>query len=146
MEKAGEQAQKHVSGRAAETWGSFSQLGKLFGRLGVVGELGVGVQEIRDQLNAGKSVKDAVFDVAPKTFTGIAGGWAGTAIGAAQGAVGGAAAGGVVDKALPMIDGEATIGGVLGAAGGALVRGIAGGNIGEAIGEALSDSLREVLD
>jgi hypothetical protein len=148
MEKAGEQAKKHASGRAAETWGSFGRLGKYLGRLGVLAELGVGVKEIQQEINEGKSVKDAVVDVAPKTVSGIAGSWAGTTIGAAQGAVGGAAAGGMVDKVLPMIDGEASkvIGGVVGAAGGALVGGIAGGDIGEAIGEALSDGLREVLD
>lgn len=149
LEKSGEQAAKRATGRVADAAKDISKFGKFMGRLGVVGELGIGIKEFGDELKAGKSIKDAAVDVAPKTMLGIGGSWAGTTVGAAGGAVAGAAGGARIGRAVSVIPGaEAAgkaIGAVVGAGAGAFGFGKAGGDVGETLGESLSGVIRRAL-
>jgi len=149
IEKSGEQVAKRATGRVAEAARDISKFGKYMGRLGVVGELGIGIKEFGDELKAGKSIEEASIDVAPKTMLGIGGSWAGTTVGAASGAAAGAVAGGKIGKVLSFIPGGETagkaIGAVVGAGAGAFGGGLLGGDVGETLGESVSGVIRGAL-
>ena len=144
LEKSSEEARKHAAGRTAETFEHTQGFGKLLGRLSVVGELWSGTKEFAADLEQGKSLKDAVIDVVPKTLLAISGSWGGTAFGAAGGAL---AALGKDLPEVPFLDGSGNaLVGIAGAGTGALILGDVGGEAGKAAGEAISDVLREALD
>lgn len=146
IEGASKEAKKHSTGLAAEMFGASESQGKFWSRLGVVGELWSGGREISSEIEEGKSVRDAIIDVAPKTLAGIAGSWGGSALGAGGGAFAALAA--TDGPEMPFL-GEAPAKGLaaIAAAGtGALVLGQYGGEVGEAIGEDISDAIREALN
>jgi uncharacterized protein YukE len=130
--------------RAPESLESLSGVGKRLGWLGYGMEVANGFKEGSKEVEEGKTIGEAVVNVAPKTVGSVAGGFAGAAAGAEYGAGLGAGLGAAIGTVVP---GAGTaVGAAVGAGVGAVAGGIAGSEIGKDMGKAITNGLHALFD